>query len=192
MKVCLQYLNSEATSFASWLKGDGKGAIKFAIFIYRFIWDKQKYRNNFEVVGMFIFITLENCALPYFTPLVLVYTDLSAIIAVLTWFWLTLVRNSLRSSSIHTRHWLRLRDLGCSSACFLFLPFFCLSVRSFFFFLFVYQYRQYWICRYLPDENRNMMISRNSVRSGVDYYLIIHIMIFYYLIFHLSSPILDL
>ena len=67
LKVCLQYLNSKAESFASWLKGNGNGAIKFAIFIYRLIWDEQKYRTNLEVVGTFIFITLENCALPYLT-----------------------------------------------------------------------------------------------------------------------------
>ena len=47
----------------------------------------------------------------------------------------------------------------------------------------------YWICRYLPDENRNMMISRSSGRSGGDYYLIIFNMIICYSISLLSSPI---
>ena len=34
----------------------------------------------------------------------------------------------------------------------------------------------YWICRYWLDENRNMMISRSSERSGADYYLIIYML----------------
>ena len=51
------------------------------------------------------------------------------------------------------------------------------------------QQLQNWICRYLPDENRNMMISRSSGRSGVDVNLITYNNIMYNSIIPFYSPI---
>ena len=95
------HLNSDDESFASWLKRDGNGAIKFAIFIYWFIWDKQKYPINFEVVGTFILSHLRLCALSIYTC-TRISTDIIATMKTLT----DLILIDSGGNNLVTRPWL--------------------------------------------------------------------------------------
>ena len=162
VKHCRQYLNSDARSFASWLNAEGNGAIKLPFwFSYWITWDKQKYPTNFEVGLCYHTWDLRTCyCFCHFTR---ISTEL-----LLHWkhtipdFSCLLLQYRHTSLVVYCLYPLASAGWLLALSCLLVSRPFCACV-------FFSGRRQYWVCRYLPNDNRNMMISRSSGRSGFIY-----------------------